>query len=158
MTTSIFGQGNCIIRYSSTNYEVPYSKIITPNWQDDRVLEDESIVNGYRRMVWLWTHCDFLIRSFLCNYSSLSDRITAYNTLQGLNHKDVYFYPYKDGDVAADADGKIIKDSANADVPFFVMSVVPGSLDDFNTLDVVDIYLKSKVPFDITKSVITVDG
>jgi len=153
MRYSILGRGNAQIeKQDATKIEILYSRM-SPNWHDSRDLEDESIINGTRRFIHLWTHCDFSVTSLLCKESVLATRAAYFNTLIALEHTDVYFYPFIDGVAAGDGLGKPIEDSGSNKVLFNIIGMEPGSMDDFNRYDILTIFLKSKTPFDITKSI-----
>ena len=149
MTTSIFGQSAGKVVYSGVSHALDNS-ILQPTWADDKTVEDESVIDGTRTFTHLWVHAEFKVIVYLFRYA---DPAAKFNELIALNHKDVTYYPFKDGAAAGDGLGKAIQDSSSTVVPCRIIKMEPYSLDDYQRLDVLAIYLKTTKPFDITKSI-----
>lgn len=150
--SSILGQNIGKFVKSGTTYTLDHS-ILVPTWADQRLIEDESVINGARAWKQLWTHGEWKIIVQLCKIADLATRKSKFITLMGLEGDDVTYYPFTDGDTWNDGLGKAIQNSSSANVLCHICKCEPGAFDQFNTLDILTIYVKTVTPYDITKSV-----
>ena len=150
----IFGLGDCKFVGTGTpdsnTVEIGYS-ILTPTWNDPRVIEHQSAVSGKRNWITLGDYAQFKVTVYLYKYTFPSSK---FSTLVSYLHQLVYFYPHVDGSVSGDGLGKAIQNSSSTNVKFFISAITPYYMNNANDLkDIVDIEFVAENYVDISKSV-----
>jgi len=125
--------------------------ILDPDWNDPRIIEHPSVVSGKKTWITLGDYASFRVTVQLFKYTSPAAK---FNTIITYLHQLVYFYPHKDGITAGDGLGKMIKNSANVGVKFFIIKISPYYLNNVDaSQDLLDIEFISEDYIDITKIV-----
>jgi hypothetical protein len=127
--------------------------IFTPSFADPDVIEEKSVINGYKDFTGKGSYASFDHVVHLFKYV---DPVAKFNELVGYEHSTVdEYYPHRDKTVLGDGLGKCIKNSSSVAVPYYVYKAGLFYKENDPDLPCLHMIFKPHEYSDITKTVIS---
>lgn len=143
---SIFG--HLAPKFISDNNDVVYMDYVNmeSNWIIPDEIEHKSVITGAKSFITLGDYANFTVSINLFKYGSLTSMKSKFLELYSYNHKDVVFYPYRDGNPIMDKDGNTVL--------FHITSMKLDFISNINSLDLLTMTFESKKYIDLSKSIV----
>lgn len=115
----IISRGHCKFVYGTTTIEIEYSKLeaIFMKPMEDNLFE--SKLNGNRYLKKVNHYSRFVVFEHLYKYPNPESKLLSYNFYKG---KQVYFYPFSDGESVKNELGKAVYFTLTNISPFYLNS------------------------------------
>jgi hypothetical protein len=124
-----------------------YFSLLKPNYFVSNIIEDESVINGCKEFAVKSDHSEFFNLVYLFKYDTADNTfeektaIEKFNDIYALRGQLGIYYPF--------ADGAPIKDISDVNVSFYLVNVIPYSLDGETQYDIAKLIFKSQTPTNI---------
>lgn len=141
----IFGLGSPKFVYNATDYLLDYCTM-DPSYISPDVVEHNSIISGHKEFVPKGDYAEFKLYINLFKYSNPRAK---FEELYACNHKDVIFFPHREG-IAIKKAGT----SGVTDCLFFISEMLPHYLENLWKYDLLEITLKAKDYVDLSNQVV----
>lgn len=140
---SIFGNLEPKFIYEDTEVVLLDHTIMESDWIIPDEIEHKSVITGNKSFITLGDYANFTVTVNLFKYGNTSTMKSKFLEIYTYNHKDVVFYPFREGNPIMDKNGNTVQ--------FHITSMKLDFLSNINTLDILTVKFESLKYVDLSK-------